>query len=399
MEVQIRTEEMHQVAREGIAAHWMYKEGRPSTKGAEEETQRFSWLRELLEWNKEWRDPKASFDMLKAGFYPEEVYVFTPQGEVKVLPRGATPVDFAYEVHSEVGHRCVGARVNGKLVPLRHELQNGDTIEILTSANHRPSKDWEQFVKSSKALNRIRHYFKTVERERSISLGREICEREFRKRGLSFNNFINSPDLLEAAKSLSIKTVDNLLESIGYRKISPVQVIGRLPTAAPPEEEEKPEPLPIEKRKASPAHGGIRVRGTDDVLVRLARCCHPVPGEPIIGYITRGKGITVHRATCLNMERGDAERQIDVQWDSGASRVYPVDIRLVYAGTRGMLAALSGVLGQLDVSVIDLQIESRNKAESNVCRMRIEVRDTDHLQRVLTTLRGEKGVYHVQRIG
>ncbi len=399
MEVQIRTEEMHQIAREGIAAHWMYKEGRPSSKGAEAESQRFSWLRELLEWNKEWRDPKASFESVKADFYPDEVYVFTPQGEVKALPRGSTPVDFAYEVHTEVGHRCVGARVNGKLVQLRYELQNGDTIEILTSANHRPSKDWEKMVKSPKAINRIRHYFKTVERERSITLGREICEREFRKRGLNFNNFINSPELLEAARSLSIKTVDDLLESIGYKKVSPVQVIGRLPTAAPPEETEKPEPIAIEKRKASPSHGGIRVRGTDDVLVRLAKCCHPVPGEPIIGYITRGKGITVHRSSCVNMERGDAERQIDVQWDTGHSHVYPVDIRVVYAGTRGMLAALSGVLGQLDVSVIDLQMESQNKGETNVCRMRIEVRDTDHLQRVLSTLRGEKGVYRVQRAG
>ncbi len=399
MEVQIRTEEMNRIAREGIAAHWLYKEGRPPAKKTEEETQRFSWLRELLEFNKEWRDPKTMFDSMKMDLYPDEIYVFTPQGEVKALPRGSTPVDFAYDVHTEVGHRCVGARVNGKLVPLRHELANGDTIEILTASQHRPSKDWLKFVKSPKALSRIRHWFKNEERERSISEGREICEREFRKKGLNFHHYVNSPELLDVARSFTVKSIDDLLASIGYKKISPIQVIGRLPLPSGEAEAPREETLTVEKRKSRSKGEGIAVLGASDLLVRMARCCHPVPGEPIVGYITRGKGITVHRQTCSNLGRGDMERKIDVQWDTGEGQVYAVDIKVVYEGDRGVLANLNGVLGQLDVNVVDLHMDSSPKDEVHACRLRIEVKDTKHLQRVVTALRRERGIYRVQRIG
>ncbi|MFP5212233.1 MAG: RelA/SpoT family protein [Acidobacteriota bacterium] len=394
MEVQIRTEEMNRVANEGIAAHWLYKEGGPKDKAGE--TQRFSWLRELLEWNKELRDPKALLDASKAGFYPDEVYVFTPNGDVRVFPKGSTPIDFAYDVHSEVGHRCVGARVNGKLVPLRQELQNGDTVEILTATNHRPSKDWLKLVKTGKAISRIRHWFKAEERERTIATGRELCERDFRKKGLNFNNYLNSPELLEAARSFSLKTVDDLLVGVGSRKISPLQVIGRLPSVIQEEDEAAEEVLPVERRKRSSSEEGIRVRGVNDIMIRVARCCNPVPGEPIIGYITRGKGITVHRLSCRNLNRGDIERKIDVQWDSGQDQVYPVDIMVTYSGDKGMLGVLSGVIGALDASVVDIRMESQSSGQS-VCRLQVEVRDTAHLQRVLTALRGEKGVYRVYR--
>ncbi|GLI35031.1 RelA/SpoT family protein [Desulforhabdus amnigena] len=397
MEVQIRTEEMDRVANEGIAAHWMYKQrGNSEEKVAEHETQRFSWLRELLEWNQDWRDPRTLFLEEKAELYPDEVYVFTPRREVKSFPRGATPVDFAYDVHSEVGHRCVGARVNGKIVPLRYELQNGDTVEVLTAPNHHPSKDWLKFVKTSKALHRIRHWIKAEERERSVALGREICEREFRKKGLNFNNYINSPELLEVAKAFSLKSVNDLLASVGYHKISPIQMIGRLPSVLQEQEAEKEEAITFEKRKPAAHDDGIKVRGVDKVMIRMARCCNPLPGEPIVGYITRGRGITVHRASCKNLVRGDLERKIDVQWDSGGGKVYPVDIKVVYSGDKGMLATLNGILGSLDVKVLDLHIDSQG-SDSNVCRFRIEVKDTQHLQRVLSVLRGEKGVYRVQR--
>lgn len=396
MEVQIRTEEMNRIADEGIAAHWLYKEGRPAGKGEEQETQHFSWLRELMEINKEWRDPKALTDSVKVDLYPNEVYVFTPQGEVKVLPRGASPVDFAYEVHTEVGHRCVGARVNGKLVPLRYELQNGDTIEIMTAANHRPSKDWLKFVKTSKALGRIRQWMKAEERERSIAMGREICEREFRKKGLNFNNFINSPELLEAARSFSLRSVDNLLVNIGSRIVTPLQVIGRLTLPAQQEEPEKETGLVPERSRRKVPDEGIRVRGVDDVLTRMARCCNPVPGEKIIGYITRGRGITVHRLSCKNIKRGDADRKIDVNWDSGEGQVYPVALKVSYSGDKGMLATLSKVLAQLDANVIDVHMDSQAD-NLNICRLTIEVKDTDHLQRVSTALKGERGVYRVQR--
>jgi guanosine-3',5'-bis(diphosphate) 3'-pyrophosphohydrolase len=396
MEVQIRTEEMDQIANEGIAAHWLYKEGRPLQKGDEYETQRFSWLRELLEWNKELRDPKAFFEGAKVDFYPDEVYVFTPQGEVKAFPRGSTPIDFAYEVHTEVGHRCVGARVNGKLVPLLYELQNGDTIEILTSAGHHPSKDWLKVVKTTKAINRIRHWIKAEERERSIGWGREICEREFRKKGLSFNKYINSPELQEVARALSLCGVEDLLASIGYKKITPFQVINRLVADTEPEEVVKEEAIPVEKRKASSSGDGITVEGLDDLMIHMAKCCNPVPGEPVVGYITRGRGITVHHASCKNFNREDADRVIDVQWESRDGQVYPVDIKVVYTEDKGMLATLSAVLGQLDVNVVDVQVDSRGD-ELGRCRLKIEVRDTVHLQRVLSALKSEKGVLRVQR--
>ncbi|ABK17794.1 RelA/SpoT family protein [Syntrophobacter fumaroxidans] len=397
MEVQIRTEEMNRIANEGIAAHWLYKEGRPLGKIDEQETQRFSWLRELMEWNKDWRDPKTFFDAVKVNFYPDEVYVFTPQGEIKSFPRGSTPVDFAYEVHTEVGHRCVGARVNGKLVQLRYELQTGDTIEILTAANHRPSKDWLKQVKTSKAINRIRHWFKAEERERSISLGREFCEREFRKKGLNFHNYLNSNELLEAARGFSLRSVDDLLAAVGYRKVSPVQVIGKLPSKMEIEEAAREDTIPVEKRRTAHGDEGVKVRGVDDVMIRMAKCCNPVPGEEIVGYITRGRGITVHRVQCNNIGRGDAERKIDVQWDSGGGQVYPVDIKITHASDKGILAGLSAVLGQLDANVVDIQVEPPGGYNLGACRLKIEVKDTKHLQRVLSALRAEKGVYRVQR--
>lgn len=395
MEVQIRTEEMDRIANEGIAAHWLYKEGKPLTEIDQQETQRFSWLRQLMELSRDWRDPKAFIDVVKVDFYPDEVYVFTPLGEVKAFPRGATPVDFAYEVHTEVGHRCVGARVNGKLVPLRYEMQNGDTIEILTAANHRPSKDWLKQVKSTKAINRIKHWFKTEERERTVALGREICEREFRKKGLNFNNYLNSPELSEVAKSFSLRSVEDLLAGIGFHKITAYQVIGKL-SITPVEEEHRKDEILVEKRKVEPAKEGIKVRGVDDILVRMALCCNPVPGEPIIGYITRGRGITVHRATCKNAERGDETRRIEVQWDTGNEQFFPVDIRVIHSGEKGILAALNGVLGQMDVNVVSLQVDAQAD-NSSICRLRIEVRDSKHLQRVMAALRNERGVYRVQR--
>jgi GTP pyrophosphokinase len=396
MEVQIRTEEMDRIANEGIAAHWLYKEGKLVTEIDQQETQRFSWFRQIMELSRDWSDPKSVIDALKVDFYPDEVYVFTPNGDVKAFPKGSTPVDFAYEVHTEVGHRCVGARVNGKLVPLRYELLNGDTVEVLTSANHRPSKDWLKQVKSTKAISRIKHWFKTEERERSISQGREICEREFRKKGLNFNNYLNSPQLAEAAKAFSLKSVDDLLAGIGYHKVTANQVIGKL-TILPPEEEHPREEILVEKRKSVPSKDGIKVEGIEDILIRMALCCNPVPGEPVKGYITRGRGITVHRLSCKNLERGsDEDRKIDVQWDSGKEQLFPVDIRIIHSGERGTLAALNGVLGQMDVNVISLKVE--NQADtSSVCHLRIEVRDSRHLQRVMSALGNERGVYKVHR--
>lgn len=404
MEVQIRTQDMDRVAREGIAAHWFYKEanrqnGRKdkALEGIDEqEVQRFSWLRQLLEPEKGWSNPKEFFETVKVDLYPDEVYVFSPQGEVKVLPRGATPIDFAYHVHTMVGHRCVGARVNGKIVPLRSELGNGDTVEILTATKHHPSKDWLNFVKTNKAKNRIRHWIKTEERDSSIALGRDTCEREFRKRGLNFNHYLNSQELQEIAKSFSLQSVDDLLAAVGYKKISAMQVVGRIEAVQPAEEPAR-EDLPVERKRRPSADDGILVQGIDDVLVRMARCCNPIPGEAIVGYVTRGRGITVHRRSCKNVTREERERQIDVCWDSGEEQSFPARVRVVYDGDKGGLGILSALLGQYDVTVSDVTMnETMNGLV--VCRMRIEVRDTEHLNRVLSALKNEKTVHEVQRV-
>ncbi len=393
MEVQIRTEEMHRVANEGIAAHWRYKEGKGTGHFDESETQRFSWLRQLLEWQKDLKDPREFLEAVKVDLYPDEVYVFTPGGDVQPLPRGSTPIDFAYAIHTQVGHQCVGAKVNGKLVPLRYELQNGVTVEIITAANHHPSKDWLKIVKTSKAQSRIRHWIKTAERERSMALGREICEREFRKRGLNFNNFINSPELQDAAKAFSLRTIDDLVASVGYGKISAVQVIGKLFPA--PIEETKPPEISGKRRRR--ADQGVLVKGIDDVMIRMAKCCNPLPGEPIAGYVTRGRGVTVHRFTCDKVQEGDLERRIEVQWDTaGVSQVFPVDIEVLCANVRGMLATLSGILSDLDINILDVHLENLPDGQTT-CLFTIEVRDKPHLERAVNTLKGTKHVYRVRR--
>ncbi len=395
MEIQMRTAEMDRIAREGIAAHWLYKEGKYLGKVEDQDTQRFSWLRHLLDWKRDWTDPKEFLDALKVNLYPNEVYVFTPQGEIKVFPKGATPIDFAYEIHTQVGHQCTGARVNGKLAPLRYELQNGDTIEIVTAARQHPSKDWLKFVQTTKARERIRRWVKTQERERSMALGKEICEREFRKKGLNFSHYINSPELEEVAASLSFRNIGDLLASIGYRKLSPVMVIGKLSPPALPEDSRK-DSISVEKSKAFRTSQGVRIQGIDDPMVRLAKCCNPLPGEEIVGYITRGRGVTVHRTSCRNMHRDNAERQIEVLWDVGDGHVHPVDIQVTYSDDKRMLAVLSALLSQLGVNVVGVRMDSQSDGLV-VCHLRVEVKDTDHLHRVLAALRGEKNVFHVQR--
>jgi guanosine-3',5'-bis(diphosphate) 3'-pyrophosphohydrolase len=396
MEVQIRTEEMNMVANEGIAAHWIYKEGKKSNKVDAQETQRFSWLRQLLEWHKELGDPKEFLEAVKVDLYPDEVYVFTPQGQVKPFPRGSTPIDFAYSVHTEVGHQCVGAKVNGKLMPLRYELRNGDTVDIVTASNHHPSKDWLKIVKTGKAQSRIRHWIKTEERTRSIALGREICEREFRKRALNFNNLVNSPELQDAAKGFSLKTVDDLLASVGYGKISAVQVIGKL--QPPAVEEIRRNEIPLEKRRRAKTDQGVLVRGIDDVMIRMAKCCNPLPGEPILGYITRGRGVTVHRRSCDKLNESELERLVEVQWDTGdAEQVFPVDIEVICANVKGMLATVSGVLSDLDINILDVSLDNQPDGQT-VCHFNIEVRSREHLGRALTAIKGAKNVFRARRL-
>ena len=394
VEIQIRTEEMHRIANEGIAAHWVYKEGRTVP---ENDSKRFTWLRQLLEWQQDLKDPREFLETVRVDLFPDDVYVFTPNGDVKAFPRGSTPIDFAYSVHTEVGHQCTGAKVNGKLVPLKYELRNGDIVEIITSSKHVPSKDWLKIAKTSRARTRIRHWIKTEERERSISLGREICEREFRKHGLNFNNYLSSDEFLQVAKSFSLQKVEDLLASIGYGKISALQAIGKLTSLIQPEE--KPEELLIERpeRKERPSHrGGVLVKGVDDILVRFAKCCNPLPGEQIAGFITRGRGVSVHRADCPSLLSSGFERRIEVDWDRDAEEVHPVGLAVICANVKGMLAAISGTLSNHDINILQANVRTRvdNRAE---CKFIVEVRNSDHLLGAMAAVRKIKNVIDVQR--
>jgi len=385
---------MHRIANEGIAAHWVDKEGR---RVPESDSKRFTWLRELLEWQQDLKDPREFLETVRVDLFPDDVYVFTPNGDVKAFPRGSTPIDFAYSVHTEVGNQCTGAKVNGKLVPLKYELKNGDIVEIITSSKHVPSKDWLKIVKTSRARTRIRHWIKTEERERSITLGREICEREFRKHGMNFTKYHNSDEFLQVAKSFSLQKVEDLLASIGYGKISALQAIGKLTSLIEPEE--KPDELLVERpeRKERPLHrGGVLVKGVDDILVRFAKCCNPLPGEEIAGFITRGRGVSVHRADCPSLLSSGFERRIEVDWDRDAEEVHSVGLAVICANVKGMLAAISGTLSNHDINILQANVRTRvdNRAE---CKFVVEVRDTDHLLGAMAAVRKIKNVIDVQR--
>jgi len=403
MEIQIRTEEMDKVANEGIAAHWLYKEGRPMDPAKVEEAKRFTWLRQLLEWKGGAQATKEILSSIDSVLFPEDVYVFTPQGEVKVLPKGSTPVDFAYQIHTEVGHRCVGARVNGKIVPLKYELQSGDTVEIITSKTQRPSQDWLQFVKTAKARNRIRHWLKMAEQEQAIAIGREMCEKEFRKRGLQFGEFINSPEMLQVAESFSLKSVDDLLAAVGFMKITPGQVLGRFMPEPELQADADRADITTEQnrkeaiKKISRSGDSVRIMGTGNIMTHFARCCNPLPGEPIIGYITRGRGVTIHRKSCKNIQNAEPERLIDVEWDTSSEDLYTTSLKILFSDKKGMLAHVSSLLGQMDAEMLSVQVVSLPDGVHEG-RITVAVKDQEHLKKLIMILKGEKEIYAVERL-
>jgi GTP pyrophosphokinase len=394
VEIQIRSEKMHRIANEGIAAHWVYKEGKSVP---ESDSKRFSWLRQLLEWQQDLKDPQEFLETVRVDLFPDEVYVFTPNGEVKAFPSGSTPIDFAYSIHTEVGNQCTGAKVNGKLVPLKYELRNGDIVEIITSAKHVPSKDWLKIVKTSRARTRIRHWIKTEERQRSIALGREICEREFRKHGLNFIKYLNTDEFLQVTQAFSLQKVDDLLANIGYGKISALQAIGKLTSLLKPEEKlDEISVEKVERKDRPPRREGVRVKGAADIMVRFAKCCNPLPGEQISGYITRGRGVSVHRADCPSLLNSGFERRIEVEWERSAEELHPVGLAVICANVKGMLAAISGTLSNQDINILQANVRTRvdNRAE---CKFVLEVRDTDHLKGAMAAVRKIKDVIDVQR--
>ena len=399
-EVQIRTEEMHRRAEEGIAAHWKYKEGRV---GDNRDERYFQWMRQLLEVHQEVRDPQEFLRNLKIDLYPEEVYIFTPKGEVKSLPRGATAVDFAYSVHTDVGNQCVGARVNGKMVPLRTPLQNGDIVAIITQAGHRPSRDWLTFVTTSRARSKIRHVLQGEERARSFELGRRLFEKEARRFGLNPKTVIESPELAAFASEYGAQKIDDLLAHVAYGKLSARVVLQKaIPGGLPKEKLPDSAVLSAVKRvlRSGASEDRIKVRGTDDVMVFRAKCCNPIRGERIVGYITRGKGVSVHSAGCPNVLNlmFDPDRRIDVEWDNTRVDVAPYVVRLTMQveDRKGMLAEISAKVSGINTNITNM--EARTDDDRRACiDMTVEIQDMKHLEKVIKSIKRVEGVLGVER--
>jgi GTP pyrophosphokinase len=396
-ELQIRTEEMHRIAEEGIAAHWKYKEGRV---GADRDEQYFAWLRRLLELQQEVRDPQEFMQNLRIELYPEDVYIFTPKGEVKSLPRGATAVDFAYFVHTDVGHRCVGARVNGRMVPLRTRLNNGDIVEVLTQPGHTPSRDWLTFVATSRARNKIRHFIHAEEKARSVELGRRLFDKELRRFAVE-RALITDEALARVASEFSAPRVDDLYAAIGYGKTTARAVLTRLVgQEALKERDTEPSQPSVPRRPAAAGDDQkIKVRGIDDVMVFRAKCCNPIRGEKIVGYITRGKGVSVHAATCPNVVNllFDPERRIDVEWDAGTDTLpYTVRLKISVEDRKGILADVTACVADVNTNIREVEANADEDHRGSI-RMTVEISDLKHLERVMKSIRNVGGVLNVER--
>jgi GTP diphosphokinase / guanosine-3',5'-bis(diphosphate) 3'-diphosphatase len=391
---------MHRHAEEGIAAHWKYKEGRV---GAHRDERYFQWMRQLLEVQQEVRDPQEFLQNLKIDLYPEEVYIFTPKGEVRSLPRGATAVDFAYSIHTDVGNQCVGARINGKMVPLRTRLQNGDIVEIVTQTGHKPSRDWLSFVATSRARSKIKHVLQSEERARSIELGRRLFEKEARRFGLNAGHVLESSELSKFASEYGARSPEELLAHIGYGKLSARTVLQK---SVPAELKEKPPDsavVSVVKRVLRPGSDAekIKVRGTDDVMVFRAKCCNPIRGEKIVGYITRGKGVSVHAASCPNVINlmFDPERRIDVEWDTAAGAdqaPYVVRLTMQVEDRKGMLAEISAKISDINTNITNMEARTGDDQQARI-DMTVEIRDVKHLDKVIKSIKDVQGVLGVER--
>ena len=404
-EIQIRTEEMHKMAEEGIAAHWKYKDGPVSAQ----DEQRLAWLRQVVEWQRDVSDPNEFLSTLKVDLYPEEVYTFTPKGKVVVLPRDATPIDFAYTIHTEVGHTCVGAKVNGRMVPLRHKLKSGDIVEILTQPGHKPSRDWLGLVKSSRSRNKIKHWLNVHQRERAIEIGRKLIEKEARKYRIALKD-IKDDDLTKVASAYGLGKADDLMAGIGYGKYSARQVLARLLPAGATHsiagdiESEgltsEPGAIASVVRRVFGDHNAITVRGQGDMLVYRARCCNPIRGEGIVGYITRGKGVAVHSVNCPNVTNllYEPERKIDVEWarDETTPTAYPVKLTVFCDDKFGMLKSITGVIGDAKSNIRNITAHTANSQAS--VEVVLDIADLKHLEAIIVGLRKISGVHEVQRL-
>src|ERR1700686_611504 len=404
-EVQIRTEEMHKMAEEGIAAHWKYKDGPVSAQ----DEQRLAWLRQLVEWQRDVSDPSEFLSTLKIDLYPEEVYTFSPKGKVVVLPRDSSPIDFAYAIHTEVGHSCVGPKVNGRMVPLRHKLHSGDIVEILTQPGHKPSRDWLGLVKSSPWRNKIKHWLNVHQRERAIEIGRKLIEKEARKYRIALKE-IKDEDLQKVASGYGLGKVDDLMSGIGYGKYSARQVLARLLPAGATHSiagdieaeglSRKPGAIASVVRRVFGDHNAIMVKGQGDMLVYRARCCNPIRGESIVGYITRGKGVAVHAVSCPNITNlmYEPERRIDVEWarDESTPTAYPVKLTVYCDDRFGMLKSITSVIGDAQSNIRNIGARTENSQAS--VEIVLDISDLKHLELIMAGLRKIPGVHEVQRL-
>jgi GTP diphosphokinase / guanosine-3',5'-bis(diphosphate) 3'-diphosphatase len=407
-EVQIRTEEMHRIAEEGIAAHWKYKQGGSPVSARDE--QRLAWVRQLVEWQRDMTDPNEFLSTLKIDLFPEEVYTFTPRGKVVVVPRDGTPLDFAYTIHTEVGHTCVGARVNGRMVPLRTKLRNGDIVEVITQNGHTPSRDWLTFVKSSRARNKIRHWLNEHQRERAIDIGRKLLEREARKYKIPLSQFEES-DYARLAADYSLATPSDLMAAIGFGKYSARQVLNRLaPGLMHPQQE--PEATPSTpgadavRRVAAASSGSdsLIVEGQNELLVYRAKCCNPIRGEEIIGYVTRGKGVAVHARNCPNVQNllYEADRRIAVEWaktpeeKAGRPQTYPVKLTVHCDDRAGMLKEITAVISDANANIRTVETHPGDAGDALI-EFVIDAEDVRHLNLLIQGLRRLPGVRDVTR--
>ncbi len=423
-EVQIRTEEMHRIAEEGIAAHWKYKEGK---KGLTQDDQRIAWLRQLVEWQRDLRDPNEFMATLKVDLYPEEVYTFTPMGRVIVLPRDATPLDFAYAIHSDVGHTCVGAKVNGRIVPLRYQLKNGDVVEILTQQGHTPSRDWLNLVNTSRARNKIKHFINASARERAIEIGQKYLEKEARRFGVALAKVIKT-EFERVSAEYGCSKMEDLYAALGYGKYSARQVLHKLSPDVVPEREPAavdanpavpvdgtsavPRPVPAVDGGGSPAKNKgarqdtgdlvIKVKGCDDLMIYRAKCCNPIRGESIVGYVTRGKGVAVHSINCTNVQKlmYEVDRKIDVEWARATNDTFDVRMVVHTDDRPGMLNQLTTVLVNENSNIRSLEARGDDKRNGDgaIVEMTVEVRDKRQLEKVSGSIRRIPGVRDIERV-
>ncbi|HEY0514386.1 MAG TPA: bifunctional (p)ppGpp synthetase/guanosine-3',5'-bis(diphosphate) 3'-pyrophosphohydrolase [Thermoanaerobaculia bacterium] len=398
-EVQIRTRDMDVIAEEGIAAHWKYKEGKVEARTSDPN---IVWLRQLLEWQKEVQDPRTFLTTLKVDLYPDEVYVFTPKGEVFSFPRGATPLDFAYRVHTDLGHHCAGARVNGKLVPLRTGLSNGDMVEVLTNPARNPSRDWLNLVVTSRAKSKIRQWLNTQQKQRAMEIGRRLFDKEVRKYGLSLRKVTEGREFTDYLTGEGLAKLDDLYSRIGFGKTEPRNVLERvvglekLETPA-----EKPGRLRQAVSKILPfgAAGPLTVKGHGDMLAYLAKCCNPLPGEDIVGYITRGRGVSVHRVDCPNVQNllYNPEREIEVKWEQGKNDVYQVSLLIEVEDQQGMLAKLTEAITRAGSNITSIEADTHRETGRGTISVVCQLRDRKHLDKLLREVRLIAGVLRVGR--